>query len=34
MVAWARDEEKAPETRQRKREAEEANKVEVARGAT
>ena len=32
MVAWVRKEEKASENRQRKREVEEADKVEVAPG--
>ena len=32
MAAWVKEEEKAFEYRQRKREAEEANKVEVAPG--
>ena len=32
MVAWVKEEEKTPEHRQRKREAEEAGKVEVALG--
>ena len=30
MTAWVREEEKAPENRQRRREAEETDKVEVA----
>ena len=34
MVAWVKEEEKASEHRQRKREAEEADKVEVAPGVT
>ena len=34
MAAWMRQEEKASENRQRKREAEEVDKVEVAPGAT
>ena len=34
MAAWAREEEKASENQQRKREAEEAGKVEVAPGLT
>ena len=34
MAAWARKEEKTSEHRQRKREAEEADKVEVAPGVT
>ena len=34
MAAWVREEEKAPENRQRKRGAEEADKVEVAPGVT
>ena len=34
MAAWVKEEEKAPEHRQRKREAEEADKVEVAPGVT
>ena len=34
MAAWVKEEEKASEHRQRKREAEEANKVEVAPGVT
>lgn len=32
MAAWRKEEEKAPENRQRKREAEKAHKVEVAPG--
>ena len=34
MAAWAREEEKASEHRQRKREAEEAENFEVALGVT
>ena len=34
MAAWAREPEKASENLQRKREAEEADKVEVAPGVT
>ena len=34
MAAWVREEEKASENRQRKREAEEAHKAEVAPGVT
>ena len=34
MAAWVKDEEKASEHRQRKREADEADKVEVAPGVT
>ena len=34
MVAGVREEKKAPENRQRKREAEEADKVEVVPGVT
>ena len=34
MVAWEEEEQKASEHRQRKREAEEADKVEVAPGVT
>ena len=34
MAAWVKEEEKASELRQRKREAEEADKVEVAPGVT
>ena len=34
MAAWMREEEKASEHRQRKREAQEADKVEVAPGVT
>ena len=34
MAAWVREEEKASEIRQRKREAEQADKVEVAPGVT
>ena len=34
MAGWVRGEEKAPENRQRKRETEEADKVEVAPGVT
>ena len=34
MAAWVRDEENTPENEQRKREAEEADKVEVAPGLT
>ena len=34
MTAWAKEEKKASEHRQRKREAEEADKVEVAPGVT
>ena len=34
MAAWVQEEEKAPENRQKKREAEEADKVEVAPGVT
>ena len=34
MAAWVREEEKASEHRQKKREAEEADKVEVAPGVT
>ena len=34
MAAWAREEEKRCETRQRKRKADEADKVEVAPGVT
>ena len=34
MAAWVRKEEKAAETRQRKREVEEASKVEFAPGVT
>ena len=34
MAVWVREEKKAPENRQRKREAEEADKVEVAPGVT
>ena len=34
MAAWVKGEEKASEHRQRKREEEEANKVEVAPGVT
>ena len=34
MAAWVKDEEEASEHRQRKREAEEADKVEVAPGVT
>ena len=34
MAAWLKEEEKAPEHRQRKTEAEEADKVEVAPGVT
>ena len=34
MAAWVKEEEKASEHRQRKREAEEADKVEVAPGVT
>ena len=34
MAAWVREEEKASENRQRKREVEEADKVEVAPGVT
>ena len=34
MVAWAKEKEKASEHRQRKREAGEAGKVEVAPGVT
>ena len=34
MAAWVKKEEKASEHRQRKREAEEADKVEVALGVT
>ena len=32
MTAWVREEQNAPENRQRKREAEEVGKVEVASG--
>ena len=34
MAAWVKEEEKASEHRQRKREAEEADKFEVAPGVT
>ena len=34
MAAWVKEEEKASNQRQRKREAEEADKVEVAPGVT
>ena len=34
MAAWVKEEEKASEHRQRKREAKEADKVEVAPGVT
>ena len=34
MAAWVKKEENASKHRQRKREAEEADKVEVARGVT
>ena len=34
MAAWVKEEEKASEHRQKKREAEEADKVEVAPGVT
>ena len=34
MAAWVREEENATETRQRKREAEEAEKDETSRGVT
>ena len=34
MAAWVKEEEKASEHRQRKREAEEADKIEVAPGVT
>ena len=34
MTAWVREEEKACENRQRKRETEEVNKVKVAPGVT
>ena len=34
MAAWVKEEEKASERRQRKREAEEADNVEVAPGVT
>ena len=34
MAAWVKGEEKASKLRQRKREAEEADKVEVAPGVT
>ena len=34
MAAWVREEEKAPENRQRKREAEGADRVEVASGVS
>ena len=34
MAAWVKEEEKASEHRQMKREAEEADKVEVAPGVT
>ena len=34
MAAWVKEEEKASEHRQRKREAEEADKVEVSPGVT
>ena len=34
MAAWVREEENASNQRQKKREAEEANKVEVAPGVT
>ena len=34
MAAWVKEEETASEHRQRKREAEEADKVEVAPGVT
>ena len=34
MAAWVKEEEKASEHRQRKREAEDADKVEVAPGVT
>ena len=34
MAAWVKGEEKAPEHRQRKREAKEADKAEVAPGVT
>ena len=34
MATWVKEEEKASEHRQRKREAEEAGKVEVAPGVT
>ena len=34
MAAWVREEEKASENRQRKKETEEADKVEVAPGMT
>ena len=34
MAVWVKEEKKAPEHRQRKREAEEADKVEVAPGVT
>ena len=34
MAAWVREEKKASETRHRKREAEEADKVKVAPGVT
>ena len=34
MVAWVREEENASNQRQKKREAEEADKVEVAPGVT
>ena len=34
MAAWVKEEEKASENRRRKREAEEADKVEVAPGMT
>ena len=34
MAAWVKEEDKASEHRQRKREAEEADKVEVAPGVT
>ena len=34
MAAWAEEEKNASEHRQRKREAEEADKVEVASGVT
>ena len=34
MAVWVREEEKAPKNRQKEREAEEADKVEVAPGVT
>ena len=34
MAAWVREEENAPNQRQKKRDAEEADKVEVAPGVT